>query len=158
MNWDAIGALAEVFGALAVVATLLYLSRELRMTRQTDEMSALSTVTSTFTHHVGEFFSAEEDLAFRGLMDRAKLSEAERLRFDHLLSSVVSHGEVAHIAAGPGLIDQTEIDELDWWLREKLFCYPGAREWLNDFEGWYRPDYLARLRGLPDPPRSKRRE
>jgi hypothetical protein len=30
MNWDAIGALGEVLGAVAVVATLLYVSRQLR--------------------------------------------------------------------------------------------------------------------------------
>lgn len=30
MNWDAIGAMGEVLGAVAVVATLLYVSRQLR--------------------------------------------------------------------------------------------------------------------------------
>ena len=30
MNWDAIGALGEIFGALAVVATLVYLSRQIK--------------------------------------------------------------------------------------------------------------------------------
>ena len=30
MNWDALGAIAETFGALAVVATLLYLSLQIR--------------------------------------------------------------------------------------------------------------------------------
>jgi hypothetical protein len=95
---------------------------------------------------VGQFFSTDDDLALRGLKDREALNESERLRFDHLLSSVVSHGEMAHKAAGPGLVHDTDVDLLDWWLREKLFCYPGAREWLIDFEGWYEPSYLERLR------------
>jgi hypothetical protein len=146
MNWEAFGALSEFFGAIAVVASLLYLSRQLQMTRQVDQTGTLSSVVSGFTHHVGQFFSTDDDLALRGLKDREALNESERLRFDHLLSSVVSHGEMAHKAAGPGLVHDTDVDLLDWWLREKLFCYPGAREWLIDFEGWYEPSYLERLR------------
>jgi hypothetical protein len=146
MQWDAIGALSELFGAIAVVASLLYLSRQLRMTRQVDQTGTLNAVVTGFTHHVGQFFSADDDLALRGLTDRSALSESERLRFDHLLSSLVSQGEMAHHAADPGLVSDSDINLLDWWLREKLFCYPGAREWLQEFEGWYGQSYLERLR------------
>jgi len=34
MNWDAIGAMGEVVGALAVVATILYLATQLRMSNK----------------------------------------------------------------------------------------------------------------------------
>ena len=30
MNWDALGAIAELLGAIAVLATLLYLARQIR--------------------------------------------------------------------------------------------------------------------------------
>ena len=30
MNWEAIGAIGELFGAIAVVATLMYLARQMR--------------------------------------------------------------------------------------------------------------------------------
>jgi hypothetical protein len=35
MNWDAIGAMAELFGALAVLATLIYLSLQIKMSSMT---------------------------------------------------------------------------------------------------------------------------
>ena len=37
MNWDAIGAVGEVIGALAVVATLFYLVIQVRQSRQATE-------------------------------------------------------------------------------------------------------------------------
>ncbi len=146
MNWDAIGALAEIFGAIAVVASLIYLSRQLQMTRRADQVTAFQSVANGFTQNVGQFFTMDEDLALRGLTNRSGLSESERLQFDHLLSSVVSHGELAHNALGTGLMRESELEVLDWWFREKLFCYPGAREWLDEFAGWYAPSYLERLR------------
>lgn len=40
MNWDAIGAIGEIIGALAVVATLLYLASQTRQTRTAVESKA----------------------------------------------------------------------------------------------------------------------
>ena len=34
MNWEAIGAVGEVFGAIALVATLLYLGRQIGQTNR----------------------------------------------------------------------------------------------------------------------------
>ena len=39
LNWEAIGALSELFGAVAVVASLIYLSRQLKMTREVEQVS-----------------------------------------------------------------------------------------------------------------------
>jgi len=40
MNWDAIGAVGEIFGAFAVVATVLYLARETRKNAQAIDATA----------------------------------------------------------------------------------------------------------------------
>ena len=46
MNWDAIGAIGEVCGAIAVVITLVYLSRQLR---ENTKSIKLQSVESTFS-------------------------------------------------------------------------------------------------------------
>jgi hypothetical protein len=43
MNWDAIGAIGEVVGAVAVVASLVYLARQIRQNSSLVEQSALAT-------------------------------------------------------------------------------------------------------------------
>ena len=45
MNWDALGALAELVGATAVVATLIYLSIQLRQNTKTVRLSSAQAVT-----------------------------------------------------------------------------------------------------------------
>lgn len=146
MNWEAIGATSEFLGAIAVVATLVYLARQLKMTRQVDQVGAFQAIFDGFTHHTGQFFSAHDDLALRGLKDRQALSESERLKFDHLLENVLNQAEMTHGAVQAGLMSEADLENLDWWFREKLFCYPGAREWLENFAGAYPEPYLKRLR------------
>lgn len=41
MNWDAIGAIGELVGALAVVLTLAYLAMEVRRNRLSTESSSV---------------------------------------------------------------------------------------------------------------------
>ena len=40
LNWDAIGAVGEILGALAVVLTLIYVAKELNHTRDSSQISA----------------------------------------------------------------------------------------------------------------------
>jgi hypothetical protein len=39
MNWDAIGAIGEVLGAIAVVVTLIYLGVQIRQNTEREKMS-----------------------------------------------------------------------------------------------------------------------
>lgn len=145
MNWEAIGALSELFGAAAVVASLIYLSRQLKMTRQVEQVSAFQAVFDGFTHHASQFFTAPDDLARRGLTDRNGLSESDRLKFDHLLSHVLNQLEMTGSLVQAGLMTEEELQPVDWWLTDKLFRYPGAREWLEEFELFYPPAYFDRM-------------
>ena len=40
MNWDAVGALAELIGAVAVIATLIYLSIQIRQNTRANEIES----------------------------------------------------------------------------------------------------------------------
>ena len=145
MDWEAFGALSEFFGAIAVVASLAYLARQLRLTRQVDQVATFQAIVNGFTRHTQEFFGADNELALRGLRDRGSLGESERLLFDALLGNLMNHGEMAEGAVHAGLLPEAEMEPLDWWLRKMIFQYPGAREWLEESRSFYPPAYLARL-------------
>jgi len=146
MNWEMIGALSELFGAAAVVGSLVYLARQLRMTRQVDQVSAFQDVFNGFTLHAGQFFSAPNDLALKGLTDRGSLSGAERMRFDQLLANLLNQLEMTSWLVQVGLMKEEDMGTMDWWLANKVFCYPGARDWLDANEPGYPPAFVARLR------------
>ena len=66
MNWDAVGAVGEVLGAAAVVATLVYLARQIRQSNVAAQTSAIQ-----------GFFDANDSIA-RGL---GELGEVVRRAF-----------------------------------------------------------------------------
>lgn len=145
MNWEIAASIAEIVAAVGVIVSLAYLGRQLRMTREVDQVGAFQSIVDGFTDHSARFFSAPNQLASRGLNDRSSLDEAERLLFDQLLANVMSQGEMAEGACEAGLIPPEGMDSLDWFLRDKIFVYPGARDWLVEFSPWYTPHYLNRL-------------
>ncbi len=49
MNWDALGAVGEIVGAVAVVATLVYLSIQIRQNTKSERASALDASINAFS-------------------------------------------------------------------------------------------------------------
>jgi hypothetical protein len=62
MNWEAIGALGQVLGSVAVVATLLYVAREVRQSGRSLSISALRDTTAQWNHW-SEMIATSTDLA-----------------------------------------------------------------------------------------------
>jgi len=49
MNWDAIGALGEIIGAIAVLATLLYLAQQIRQSNRSSIASSEIAIRNSFS-------------------------------------------------------------------------------------------------------------
>ena len=84
MNWEAIGAVAELIGAVGVIGSLVYLAVQIRQNTRSLRASAYQAITG----HVGDinralFENAEvAHIVDVGSQDRAKLSPEERRRFN----------------------------------------------------------------------------
>jgi hypothetical protein len=55
MNWDAIGAMAELVGAAGVIFSLVYLARQIRQSNVTDQLTATLSLQSSY-NEVGVLF------------------------------------------------------------------------------------------------------
>ena len=89
MNWEAIGALGQVFGAVAVVVTLLYVAREVRQSGRSLSISALRDTTAQWNHW-SEMIATSADLAAivsKGNKSYDDLSESESLRYGAFVQS-----------------------------------------------------------------------
>ena len=91
MNWEAIGAVGEVGGAIAVVATLIYLARQIRESTQATRITAYHQATEQLWS-VGVAVSKDSELAeilartFAGGID--SLALPDRMRLEFVLSSL----------------------------------------------------------------------
>jgi hypothetical protein len=90
MNWDAIGAIGEVVGALAVFITLGYLAVQIRQNTKAVRASALdSGVNSVNAVRVAMFENAEVASFYtKGLESPDNLDVEERVRFRILLHTI----------------------------------------------------------------------
>lgn len=95
MNWSAIGALGELVGALAVVASLVYVGRQMRLTAQGAAIQGVETLTSSYAQFGFTVAASPQlsDLMFRvqykGILP-GDLSEAERGQVGYLFHSILT--------------------------------------------------------------------
>ena len=91
MNWDAIGAVGEVLGAIAVVGTLAYLALQIRQNTERERLSQ-EFVSNQYFNELRVLIASDPEIAeieMKGVSDLASLSDLERRRFDELLISWV---------------------------------------------------------------------
>ena len=89
MTWEAIAAIGQLLGAVAVVATLLYIAREVRQNSRSLSISALRDTTAQWNHW-SEMIATSTDLAeivSKGNKSSDNLSESESLRYGAYVQS-----------------------------------------------------------------------
>ena len=86
MDWNAVGAIGEIVGAVAVVATLLYLSIQIREGNKQAELEGFRHTLDGFNQWMGHVIASKEtaSLLRRGRESLASLDEDERVQFEHL--------------------------------------------------------------------------
>ena len=83
MNWEAIGAFAELLGGVGVIVTLVYLAHQIRQNTQSNRTSVIQ-LTSDQETAFWQSISRDEqiaDILLRGNRDLSSLSEVESARF-----------------------------------------------------------------------------
>ena len=91
MNWNAVGAIGEIIGALAVFLTLGYLAVQIRQNTKAVRASALdSSVNAVNEVRIAMFESSEVAALYRrGLENPEELDDDERTRFRLLLHTII---------------------------------------------------------------------
>lgn len=152
MNWDAIGAVGEVVGALAVILTLAYLASQVKQTRVQLRNQLDSTMRSSGFEAYAPIYEGDNARIFHtGLTTPGKLAPHEAYVFDLLMwrhFSVVlglqSQHEEGHVD------DETRAVYIDHY-RHTIYGYPGARAWVEaNTVGTPNEDIFAEL--VQDPP------
>lgn len=144
MNWDAIGAVGEVIGAIAVVITLAYLAIQIRQnTGATRAASHLSIVEALNAGNVAQAQDAElAEVWVTGVKDRSALSIAACQQIDSLCLTYF------HVFASLWYSAKVGTAERDLLLSEEngfafLMKSPGVHSWWTANPYAFSPEFRA---------------
>jgi len=144
MNWDAIGAVAEIAGVLAVVVSLLYLARQVKTGNDLNRNNTFREIMQGLVTHFNVMFGPENaELMAKGFKGYESLTPVERLRFAHLLASLFQYAEDSWNSAQVDLLRDETMVSWRWYFRTQFFTYPGAQEWWAHFKQGYAPDFRS---------------
>ena len=149
MNWEAIGAVGEAVGAIAVVVTLAYLAMQIRQnTGATRAASHHAVIEALNQGNLAQARDAElARIWVSGLKDRGVLTEVERQRFDSLCLAYFHVFDSLWYSAKVGtaerdlllseekgfvyLMDSSGV--YDWWEANPYAFSPEFRNYMEEF-------------------------
>ena len=128
MNWSAISATADVLGAAAVVASLLYVAVQIKQSTRQSRLAALQDMVT----ELGNALQAQaqnRDLAeivLRGLKDLNSLDPVEKLRFMSHISHILRLYEAVYFHTLEGTLDERVWKGFEAAISD-VVSYPGMR-------------------------------
>lgn len=143
LNWTALGAIAELLGAIAVVTSLLYVAAQVReSTRQArrDATRDLATRISDISLAVATNPELGE-LLVKGGADPTQLSSADQARFRGLMNSLFRAMEQQFLLRREGALDDESWAAVEHIVHD-FVALPGARTYFMDRGGWYTASFL----------------
>ena len=102
MNWDAIGAVGELLGALAVIVTLGYLAAQIRQNTRTVRSATAQAIQSAMNEAHAHLKQASTSARIYrlGLSDLSMLDEDEQVQFSMTMYSIFAQFENIQGAKG----------------------------------------------------------
>jgi len=106
VNWDAISAIAEILGAIGVVATVIYLAFQIR---QNTKSIQGSTEQALMNHEMETFtlIAQHASVYRRGCASLSDLDADEVVVFEHLVLAVMSQMYSAYVQFGRNLVPES---------------------------------------------------
>ena len=161
MNWDAIGAIGELVGAMAVVMTLAYLAIQIKQgTRATRAQTRSMLTQQLLEFHKNNLLAhTSTDIILKRLTDAESLTPAE-IHFDDLRMTIVSsmgfrYWENVHYQYRNGMYDDDEFQAQKNAWREVMSGDSSLLLTENRFrENWprmkhsYSPSFVALVDSL----------
>ena len=149
MNWDAVAAVAEAIGTIAVLVSLIYLAVQIRQSTQQFARGVEANQLAAFerniesANRIRELLILHPDLAqllLKGSKSYKTLQGDEKFRFGLLLRNIFSGLQGGYIRQLSVEHDPMKFEGSARVLDEML-ANPGVQEWLLENEPDWRPQF-----------------
>ena len=148
MNWDAIGAIAELLGAIGVMGTLLYLAVEMRKNTTATQQQNHHTIV-TRRSELFESWSHDKEISALIVTGWAgeDLDPIDAMRFVWAMMNWMGHLQDVFKQYRAGTIER------DVWEAEKqslgaTFGQPGFVSWWSEASQYYMPEFVEAIESV----------
>jgi hypothetical protein len=91
MNWEAVGTIAELIGAIGVIVTLVYLAQQIRDNTKQSRLSSIRAINASTDSAFEPIYIPENTRIWTtGLADPGALDEREQHVFDLLMTRLIA--------------------------------------------------------------------
>ncbi|MBT5719208.1 MAG: hypothetical protein HN872_00750 [Gammaproteobacteria bacterium] len=136
MNWEAIGAIGEVLGAVAVFISLSYLALQIKSNTASMEVTSRQSVANEYRDWIRAFHSAEPEHFTRGMSDYPNMPFRARTEFAVSCHDLVLFYQSAQAMHEAGTLPDANHEPYRVWVAAVL-CTPGGR----NFWAKWKPSY-----------------
>jgi len=148
MNWDAIGAIGEIVGAMAVVVSLAYLATQIRNQNREARAATIQQVLQNNADTISQLQDPElAAIWISGIDNLESLTEVERLRFVIYLTSGMRSFENAYFQWQNGRLDDETWITLTAVIRD-IKSTNGFTQFLNLRRHHFRGEFVSFLEDL----------
>ena len=143
MNWEALGALAEFAGAIGVIATLVYLSMQIRHSTRMMRVTVKQEQTS-ITHRINEMALANSDVYLKAVAG-GELTEKEQFEFSVIVRATLRGWESYCYMRDSGLLDDKEWEG----IQRAMARFAISSAFVREYEDM-KPEMSSRLQSVLD--------
>ncbi|RLA41663.1 MAG: hypothetical protein DRR06_15620 [Gammaproteobacteria bacterium] len=149
INWDALGALAEGLGAIAVIMSVLYLATQIRSQTKEARLSAtreLAIETSRLLQAIAldrEF----SEIYQAGLYDYKNLPDNDRMRVSYMFQVYLNLNEQQYFHTQHGSIDEAYLESSERSFKQ-FFSISGVQEYWHLSKDAYGEGYVSYVDNL----------
>jgi len=149
INWEALGAIANVLAAIGVIATLIYLSIQIRQNTKAVRSSSIQNLVQNFSTTAQAAVENEQiiPLLLKGNAGVDALTEVERARLHFWFIMTFRRFEGVYFQRDLGIVDA---DVIDGFERSHLavLASKGAQDWWATSKGIFHSGFVRYVEQL----------
>jgi hypothetical protein len=149
INWEALGAIANLLAAIGVIATLIYLSIQIRQNTKAVRSSSIQNLVQGFSTTAQAAIENEHiiPLLLKGNAGADALTEVERARLHFWFIMTFRRFEGVYFQRDLGIVDA---DVIDGFERSHLavLASKGAQEWWATSKGIFNSGFVRYVEQL----------
>ena len=149
MNWEAISAIGQLVGAIAVVISLIYLATEVRSNARATREASMRSVSEAFSRWIQQLSAHPHlrELYYRGIHDFDSLEGADLVGFGAVMLEGFRHYEEVYYQRLEGQLGPRLWRGFDAAVRD-LIAYPGIQAWWRSRSHWFSEEFANHINQL----------